>query len=112
MRKVILVSDYKGHKIGETIELDNDEASLAINTGFARMSEETAKAEAEAAAAQAKKPPSYTPYNPPGDVVAAKKAGEEAKKKAEEANAKRLDDEAKEAAKKHAEEAAAKKAHK
>jgi len=107
MRKIVLTSDYKGHKLGETIELDNDEASLAINTGFGRMTEETAKAEADAAAAQAKKPATYTPYNPPSDTAAAKKAGEEAKKKAEEADAKRLEEEAKLAREKHAAEVAA-----
>ena len=86
-RKIILTSDYKDHKVGETIELDADEASLAINTGFGRLTEETAKAEAEQAKKQAEVKPTYTPYNPPSALTpeAAKLKKAEEDRKAEEA---------------------------
>lgn len=61
MRKVILTADWKDKKLGDTVELDNDEASLVVNTGFGRMSEETVKKEAEDIAKQ--KEAKYKPYD-------------------------------------------------
>jgi hypothetical protein len=36
MRKVLLIGNYKDNKVGDIIELEDDEASLAVNTGYAR----------------------------------------------------------------------------
>jgi len=61
MRVVILTSDWKDHKQGDSVELDNDEASLVVNTGFARMSEETIKE--EAALIEKQREAKYKPYD-------------------------------------------------
>jgi hypothetical protein len=79
MRKVILTSPWRDKKVGDVVELDNDEASLTINTGFGKMHPDTVAAEAEVAKKQAEaSEPAYKALDI--SVSASKKVEIEAKK--------------------------------
>jgi hypothetical protein len=80
MRKVILTSPWRDKKVGDIVELDNDEASLTINTGFGKMHPDTIAAEAEVAKKQAETP-ALAHKAPDISTAAAKKAEEHDKKK-------------------------------